>query len=350
MNRAVLYALTSATLFGISTPLAKVLLGPIGNIGPLMLAGLLYLGSGLGLLLWFLFRPARDRLKASRLKRADLPWLAAAVLAGGVAGPALLMLGLSVTAASTASLLLNLEGVFTAALAWFVFKENFDRRIFIGMLCIVAAGVLLSWQPASQAGLAWGTLAIIVACLCWALDNNLTRKISASDAVQIAGIKGMVAGTINLLIAMASGAMLPPATQMLGAGLVGLCGYGLSLVLFVLALRDLGSARTGAYFSAAPFVGAMIALLFLGDSPGMLFWPAAALMAFGLWLHLSERHVHPHRHEPMQHAHGHVHDEHHQHQHAFAWDGKEPHTHDHAHEPLTHEHAHFPDIHHQHGG
>ena len=345
MNIGVLCALLSAVLFGISTPLAKLL---VGQIAPLMLAGLLYLGSGFGLLLWFVLRQAIAHPASARLSRPDLPWLAAAVLAGGVAGPALLMLGLSVTSASTASLLLNLEGVLTAALAWFVFKENFDRRIFLGMCCIVAAGALLSWQPAAQTGLAWGTLAIIAACLCWAIDNNLTRKISASDAVQIAGIKGLVAGSINLAIALAIGNAFPEPTRVLAAGLVGFGGYGLSLVLFVMALRHLGTARTGAYFSVAPFVGAVIAVLFLGDTPGMLFWIAAGLMATGIALHLTEHHAHPHQHEPMQHAHGHVHDEHHQHPHDFDWDGKEPHVHDHPHSALSHEHPHFPDIHHRH--
>ena len=346
MNIGVLYALLSAVLFGISTPLAKLL---VGQIAPLMLAGLLYLGSGIGLLLWFLLRRRDAPSSSARLTRPDMPWLAAAVLAGGVAGPALLMLGLSVTAASTAALLLNLEGVLTALLAWFVFKENFDRRIFLGMCCIVVAGALLSWQPSASGGTAWGTLAIIAACLAWAIDNNFTRKISASDAVQIAGIKGLVAGSINLVIAFAIGAKLPVANNIIAAGLVGFGGYGLSLVFFVLALRNLGTARTGAYFSVAPFVGAVIAVLFLGDAPTLLFWIAAALMALGIGLHLTEHHAHLHQHEPMQHAHGHVHDAHHQHAHDEPWDGKEPHVHEHPHAPLVHEHEHFPDIHHRHG-
>jgi len=210
------------------------------------------------------------------------------------------------------------------------------------------AGALLSWPSSIETGIAWGTLAIIAACLCWAIDNNLTRKISASDAVQIAGIKGLVAGSINLTIALAVGNTFPQPTSILAAGLVGFCGYGLSLVLFVIALRHLGTARTGAYFSVAPFAGAVIAILFLGDAPTTLFWFAAALMALGIALHLTEHHAHQHLHEPMQHAHGHVHDEHHQHEHDFAWDGKEPHVHDHPHIALSHDHPHFPDIHHRH--
>ncbi|MFZ6743767.1 DMT family transporter [Undibacterium sp. JH2W] len=349
MHKGVFYALMAATLFGASTPFAKLLLA---KASPVSVAGLLYLGSGLGLLLWYVLRATLSRKEEGEttgLKRQDLPWLSGAVVAGGIAGPVLLMLGLSMTAASSAALLLNMEGVLTAMLAWFVFRENFDRRIFIGMLLIVAAGILLSWEQTPALGVPWGALAIIGACLCWAIDNNLTRKISASDAVQIAGIKGLVAGTVNLLIAMIMGATLPDATTVLMAGIVGFCGYGLSLVLFVLALRHLGTARTGAYFSAAPFVGAAISLLMLGDRPGITFCLAAILMGTGIWLHLTEHHEHEHEHEAMEHAHEHVHDEHHQHEHDFAWDGKQPHAHAHRHLPMVHAHAHYPDIHHRHG-
>ncbi|MES2126170.1 MAG: DMT family transporter [Pseudomonadota bacterium] len=341
-HAGVVYALLAAALFGASTPLTKLLLG---QVAPVLLAALLYLGSGLGLLACYLLRGATD---AAYLTRRDLPWFLGAVGAGGVAGPVLLMLGLALTPASTASLLLNLEGVFTALLAWFAFRENFDRRIFIGMLLIIAAGVLLSWEQAPQLGVPWGALAIAGACLCWALDNNLTRKVSASDPLQIACIKGLVAGSVNLAIAFALGLALPAAGTVAAAGLVGFGGYGLSLVLFVLALRHLGTARTGAYFSAAPFVGAALSLAVFGAMPGPVFWIAAALMAGGIWLHVTESHAHEHEHEDMLHTHAHSHDEHHQHEHDADWDGTEPHTHAHRHQRLRHTHPHYPDIHHQH--
>lgn len=258
------------------------------------------------------------------------------------------MVGLSSVSASSASLLLNMEGVLTSMLAWFVFKENFDRRIFIGMLLIVAAGVLLSWDQSPASGLPWGAIAILGACLCWGIDNNLTRKVSASDPLQIAGIKGFVAGSVNLVIGVALGGAMPETGTVLLAGVVGFCGYGLSLVLFVLALRHLGTARTGAYFSAAPFAGAALSLVMLGDAPGTLFWIAAALMGGGIWLHLTETHGHEHEHLPLDHAHAHSHDEHHRHDHDFDWDGIEPHAHGHRHAPLRHSHAHYPDIHHRH--
>ena len=348
INKGIIYALLAAAAFGASTPFSKIL---VGAVAPIELAGLLYLGSGLGLLAWFVVRSLasrNDHSASNRLKRADIPWLAGAILFGGIAGPVLLMYGLTRIPGSYASLLLNMEGVLTSLLAWFVFKENFDRRIFIGMMLIVCGGGVLGWEQRPPAGVPWGAVAIVGACLCWGIDNNLTRKVSASDAVQIAGIKGLVAGVVNLSIALALGISMPPARTILLAGVVGFCGYGLSLVLFVLALRNLGTARTGAYFSAAPFVGAVVSLPLLGETPGAGFWLGSTLMTAGILLHLTETHAHRHVHEPMEHAHEHGHDAHHQHVHDFPWDAKKTHTHPHRHMPMAHLHAHFPDIHHRH--
>lgn len=345
MNKGVIHALAAALLFGASTPLAKML---VGQMPPVMLAGLLYLGSGIGLGAWFLLRQLRGNPDTATLRAKDLPWLGGAIALGGVAGPVLLMIGLTHTLASTASLMLNLEGVLTAALAWFVFKENFDRRIFIGMVLIVIAGVLLTWDQRAQFGFSIGAVAIAGACLCWAIDNNLTRKVSAVDAVQIAAIKGVIAGSVNLALAIALGASMPAIGTAVLTGVIGLGGYGISLVLFVLALRHLGAARTGAYFSIAPFAGAAISLLLLAEQPNLIFWLAAALMVIGIWLHLTEHHGHGHVHEPLSHDHEHTHDAHHQHDHNLGWDGVSAHSHAHRHEFLAHTHAHFPDIHHQH--
>jgi len=341
---AIASALFAAFLFGASIPAAKVL---VGEMSALWLAGLLYAGSGAGLTLWL---AARGIVPGAQLGRKDMPWLAGAVLCGGVLGPVLLMLGLAATSASAGALLLNLEGVFTALLAWFVFKENFDRRIALGMGLIVAAGALLSLRPDETSGAeSLGALAIAMACLAWAVDNNLTRRISSSDPAQIAAIKGIAAGAVNLAIAAASGAAWPGAVNAAAAAVVGLLGYGVSLALFVVALRELGAARTGAYFSTAPFVGAAIAVFALGEIPPALFWVAALLMGAGVWLHVTERHEHMHAHEPMEHAHSHVHDEHHAHEHDVDWDGSEPHAHAHRHSRLVHGHPHYPDIHHRHG-
>ncbi len=338
-------ALASAALFGASTPLAKALLG---NASPWMLAGLLYLGSGVGLLIVrLLHRWSGGEVSEAPLRGADLPWLAAVVLSGGVAGPLLLMVGLAATPASMASLLLNLEGIFTLAIAWTVFRENVDLRVGIGAAAILTGAVLLSWSG-GVAGAGWGAVAIGGACLAWAIDNNLTRKLSTADPLQIAMIKGLAAGAVNVGLAAALQPQWPAAPTILAAGAVGFLGYGVSLVCFVLALRHLGAARTGAYFSLAPFVGALIAIVGFGDPVTPIFIAAAALMGLGLYLHLVEQHAHEHVHEPMTHEHRHTHDAHHQHAHGPSDPAGEPHTHVHAHARIVHRHPHFPDVHHRH--
>ena len=352
MQQGVMYALGAALLFGMGTPLAKLLLA---DVSPLMLAALLYLGSGLGLAL----------VRAVRRERAVLPqglqwlWLGGAVMAGGVVGPVLLMLGLQNFPAADASLLLNSEGVLTALLAWFVFKENFDRRIALGMLAIVAGGLCLSWprDGAPGSGSVGPALLIVAACLAWAVDNNLTRKVALLDAGFIAMSKGLVAGSVNLGLAWVTGATLPSAAIVAQAASLGFASYGASLVLFVLALRHLGTARTGAYFSIAPFAGALLAVLQLGEPVTLPLLMGSVLMGIGVALHLTERHSHPHTHEPLLHDHEHSHgdsngeggDVHHAHSHAEPVAPGANHQHVHQHASLAHTHAHFPDAHHRHG-
>lgn len=341
-NRGVQAALLSALLFGAGTPVAKLLLD---TTNPWLLAGLLYIGSGFGLGLIRLIR----RSPRVRLPRHEILPLTGAILFGGILGPVLLMLGLSNMPASGASLLLNAEGAFTALLAWFVFKENFDKRIAFGMLAIVAGAAALSVPSGANLGDPLPALAILGACLCWGLDNNLTRKVALNDATWLAAIKGIVAGPVNLILAFALGASLPAIWNITAALVVGFFAYGISLVLFIVGMRHVGTARAGAYYSIAPFFGALLAIA-LGDQ---LTWPliiAGVLMAIGVWLHLTERHEHEHTHEPVTHTHWHTHDEHHQHQHA---DGEivapgVRHKHQHTHEPITHTHPHYPDSHHRH--
>lgn len=345
MSPSVLFALAAAALFGASTPVAKLLLG---EVSPLLMGGLLYLGSGLGLTL---IRLVRDRgWQASGLLPHEWPWLLGAIVFGGVLGPVALMFGLTQTSGSVASLLLNFESVLTALLAWIVFKEHADRRVVLGMFAIVGGGAVLSWPTGQMDASHWmGPAALVLACLCWAIDNNLTRQVATSDALFIASTKGLIAGGVNTAMAVALGLSWPGAATLWGTLAVGLLGYGISLVLFVLALRGLGAARTGAYFSTAPFMGAGVAVAVLGEPTSPAFWLASALMGLGVWLHLSERHDHLHTHEPWVHTHRHVHDAHHQHAHEPTWDGTEPHSHEHAHQALTHQHPHVPDIHHRHG-
>lgn len=339
-NRGVQSALLAAALFGGATPIAKLLLG---EVSPWLLAGLLYCGSGIGLGLIRLVR----RSKRVRLVRAEVLSFAGAILFGGVLGPVLLMFGLLNMPASGASLLLNAEGVFTALLAWFVFRENVDRRIALGMVAIVAGAVVLSIPGGATLGTPWPALAILGACLSWALDNNLTRKVALTDATWLAAVKGSVAGPINLVLAFALGAQLPAAGSVMAALVLGFFAYGISLVLFIVGMRHVGTARAGAYFSIAPFFGALLALA-LGDAPT---WPlaiAGTLMAVGVWLHLTERHGHAHTHEATTHEHSHTHDEHHQHTHEDAVEAGTRHAHLHTHEAMTHAHEHYPDAYHRH--
>jgi drug/metabolite transporter (DMT)-like permease len=340
-------ALASAVLFGASTPLAKLLLDAVD---PLLLAGLLYLGSGIGLSLlrlasrfWNRHAPAEAPLGGRQWL-----WLGLAILFGGVAAPGLLMYGLTGITAAAASLLLNLEAIFTVLLAWLVFGEGIGGRVALGMAAIAAGVAILSWQGGEAAGSLVAVGAIALACLGWALDNNLTRKIALADPVQIAALKGLTAGVVNTTLAWWMGARVPSLATAGSAALVGLVGYGASLVLFVRALRVAGAARTGAYFSLAPFFGGVLSVGLFGEPLSMRLVTAGVLMAAGVWLHLTERHEHAHAHLDVVHTHSHVHDEHHQHAHDGGATPSEPHAHRHRHRRLTHRHPHFPDVHHGH--
>ena len=341
---AVVAALAAALLFGARPPLARLL---TGETSPVLLAGLLYLGSGLGL--WGMRLVRTGRISVPTLEVRNWLFLSGATIAGGVIAPVSLMYGLTQISASVASLLLNLETVFTALVAWFVFRESADRRLVFGMMLIIAGSAVLAWPP-NPAGAAanWGALFVVAACICWALDNNLTREVSAVDADFIAATKGLVAGITNVALAVWLHARLPPPNVVIFAAIIGLFGYGVSLTLFVLALRELGSARAGAYFATAPFLGAAIAVIVLHDSTPPGFWVSALLMVAGVVMSMTERHSHEHTHAPLAHEHYHFHDLHHQHDHEFPWDKAKPHSHPHRHELLTHDHAHFPDLHHRH--
>lgn len=344
-SRGIAAALAAALLFGAGTPLAKLLLA---HASPWLLAALLYLGSGLGL---WLMRVLRGKPHVT-LPRGEMRWLLGAILAGGVVGPVLLMQGLALTPASSSSLLLNAEGVLTALIAWVIFRENFDKRIAAGMLAIVAGGLVLAWPSQLTWSGDWhGPVLVVAACLAWAIDNNFTRKVSLADASWIAMVKGLAAGATNLALALFTGAQWPSWPVVIAAGAVGFASYGASLALFVVALRELGTARTGAYFSVAPFFGTVLAVAFLGESWTVTLVIAFVLMAIGVALHLAERHEHGHSHVTMDHAHAHSHgpdDPHHEHPHDSTVVAGVRHSHPHRHEPMTHSHPHFPDAHHRH--
>jgi drug/metabolite transporter (DMT)-like permease len=342
-NKGIRDALLAAVLFGLSAPVAKVL---VGNLAPQLLAGLLYVGSGIGLTI-LVFARERTPHVFSGLRSVNMAFLSGAIAFGGIIAPVLLLFGLQRTPASSASLLLNLEAVFTALIAWSIFHENLNSRIAAGLLAIVAGGVILSWGGSFAVTQFVGPLAIGAACFCWGIDNNFTQRISAADPVLIASMKGVTAGTVNTLLAVWLGQW--HLTRLIWIALaLGFVSYGLSLALYIRALRELGAARAGNYFSIAPFVGGIAGVVFLHETITGALLLAGALMATGVWLHLTEHHEHWHVHEPLTHEHEHVHDEHHQHEHSPDDPIGEPHTHRHRHERLEHSHPHYPDIHHRH--
>lgn len=344
VQRYALLALAAAALFGASVPFAKLLLG---EMSPVILAGLLYLGSGLGLALLRFTRGTIAQPREARLATKDWGWLAGAIVAGGVVAPVLLLWGLAGSGAADASLLLNFEGVITTLIAVALFREAVGMRVWIAALVMLCGGLVLTYDPRMPATFSLQSLAIVGACLGWAIDNNLTRKVSGADPLITAMSKGLAAGSFNLGLGLALGEKLPELGAMASALGLGFFAYGISLVLFIYALRHLGAARAGAHFSTAPFIGAALAVPLLGEPVTSSLVAAAALMAIATWLVLTESHAHKHEHERLIHTHRHMHDEHHQHTHHGDEDS-EPHAHEHMHEKMKHSHPHMPDLHHRH--
>jgi drug/metabolite transporter (DMT)-like permease len=344
LNRGYGEALGAAGLFALSVPLAKLLLG---EVAPLPLASLLYLGAGLSTGISLLFTPHRGH--EARLKRADLPWLLGAALAGGVLGPISLLYGLQGTPAATASLLLTSENVATALIAALLFGEFVGRRAWAAIGLITVGVGFLSLTPGGQWGFSPQALLVLLACLMWGLDNNLTRHISLRDPRAIVVAKGLLAGSFSLSLGVWWGATLPPLRYALLGLALGAVSYGLSILLFVRALRSVGAARTGALFGLAPFLAAALSLLLFREPPSWGFFAALPPLAGGAYLLLVERHVHLHVHQPLAHEHRHRHDDgHHLHPHPPGVAPQGPHSHFHVHPRLVHSHPHFPDIHHRH--
>lgn len=343
-----LQALLAAILFGVSTPLSKLLLGEMDSI---VLASLLYFGSGLGTAILIIFQKylARPQSVEAGIRRMDLPWLIGAIFAGGVAAPIILLFGLKNSSAASASLLLNFEGVATTLIAALVFKEAVGKRAVFAIILITLASVLLSWQPASNWEFSLGALGILGACIFWGLDNNFTRNISSKDPLVIVTFKGLGAGTFSLLLALLLGKLIPGTVQIIFALLLGFISYGLSITLFILALRNLGVARTSTIFGIAPFAGMLLSIAIFRESPHGLFLYSLPLMLIGAWLMLGEEHQHIHFHELFEHEHSHSHpDEHHTHEHTNDASFIGDHSHNHLHEENEHSHAHTPDLHHRH--
>ncbi len=339
----ILQALLAAVFFGASAPIAKLLLGD--NIAPVYLAAFLYLGSGTGTFLVRLTQRIQGKAKEADIKKPDIKWLAGAIISGGILAPIVLMVSLQNTPASTASLLLNFEGVGTTLIALLFFKEAISRRAWAAILVITLASIFLSANFTSGFGLSLGALGIILACVLWGVDNNFTRNISGKDPLAIVAWKGLVAGTFSFFLAFFLGNELPSLTIILGTLALGFISYGLSTMLFIRSMRGLGAARTSALYGTAPLAGVLLSIVIFGEVPSFLFIIAAVLMIGGALLLINEEHTHAHTHTAMVHEHSHSHDEP-AHGHA---DSKEVHAHEHEHSAEEHDHDHMPDIHHRHG-
>lgn len=348
-RQPILQAITAALLFGASAPLAKILLG---TLDPILLAGFLYLGSGLGgLLLHFLNRDARSKTSEAHLIKSDIPWMAGAVIAGGIIAPIVLMTSLKTTPAATASLLLNFESIATTLIAALAFKEAIGRRVIFSVIMVTLASILLSWNTNGNWGFSIGALGIMAACLLWGLDNNFTRKISNKNPLTIVIIKGLGAGIFSISLGILLNRPVPDIKSILLAMLLGAFSYGLSIYLFIHSMRNLGAARASILFGSAPFVGAALSLILIVEAPSPFFWYSIPLMLIGAWLMLTEDHRHIHTHQPFSHEHRHYHpnDDHHQHEHQLLPAKRSmAHSHWHVHTVFSHEHAHTPDVHHAH--
>mgnify|MGYP000206238290 CR=1 FL=1 len=346
--RHTLDAIFAAILFGLSAPLSKLLLG---SIDPIPLASLLYLGAGLGLgaaLLWSGIT-GRSESTEAKLGREDIPWLLLATLTGGVLAPIFLLYGLRSTPAVTVSLLLNFEVVATALIAAWVFREFVGLRAWIAIGFITIGSILLTLEPTAVRGVSVSAILVLAACLMWGLDNNLTRLISLKDPQRIVAVKGLIAGGFSLLLALILRKPFPSAGYIVLGLLLGSMGYGISLALFVRALRNLGTSRTGALFGTAPFIGSGASFLLFREIPSLPFFIAFPLMAGGVFLLFCEQHAHEHVHDSITHDHAHRHDDgHHVHEHAEGHTSRLIHSHRHTHERIAHSHEHRPDIHHRH--
>lgn len=349
----VYFGLGTAVLFGCGAPLSKLMLE---GVSPMILAGLLYVGSGVGLLLFRLLASLAGRepsMHESSLKKTDLPWLSGVVICGGFLAPLTLMVSLQHLAPASVALLLNFEVVMTTVLAALVFREAVGKWVWAALFCITTACLLLTYQPGAMTEVSLPAWGVLLACTFWALDNNFSRNISIRDPVIIVIIKGFGGGALSLLAGILIGETFPGYSSSLVALCLGfVCYGGLASVLFLMALRGLGSSRAGSLLAVSPLFGGLLSLLLFSLAPTLLFFAALPIMAIGVILLLTEQHTHVHTHHPLVHEHRHRHDDmHHVHLHIVdevEENTDKEHCHCHAHTGITHDHPHRPDIHHRH--
>lgn len=338
--RGGLLALLAATLFGVSTPMVQ----RFGTgLGAFTTAALLYAGAAVvGAF------SRRNIEREARVVRSDLPRLLAMAGFGAVIGPVALAWGLQHTSGTSASLMLTLEAVFTAVLAWRLYRETMDGRVWTAMALLLAGGMVLVLDQGRAGGAQlWGLLAVLLATAAWGVDNTLSRALAERDPGQVVMAKAVLGAAATAVMALGLGEPLPSVAAALALFAVGASGYGLSLRFYLLAQRAFGAARTGSVFAFAPFIGAVFAVA-LGDrSASAMMAMGSSLMLAGVVLHLAESHGHEHAHEALEHEHAHRHDDgHHDHAHDRMPVGE--HSHRHHHQPLRHGHSHVPDAHHVH--
>jgi drug/metabolite transporter (DMT)-like permease len=338
---AILMALLSALLFATATPLSKLLLK---DLSAFQLAGLLYLGGAVGVMPLVLHR--NQQLSIRRMNRKNQLRLIGAALLGGIAGPVFLLMGLNFASAASVSLWLNLELVFTALLGRLIFNDHLGRFGWIGIAGTIAAGILLTVEQGTTGVLA-GSL-VTLACLCWGFDNHFTALIDGISPAYSTFVKGIFAGSTNLVIGIAT-QPLPAEPAAIAGGLVlGAFAYGASIALYIAAAQKLGATRGQSLFATAPFIGVLLSVLILGEGLSAFQIIAAFLLVGALVVMFRDRHAHEHSHEQLVHAHSHSHDDlHHAHDHDFPAPAGQ-HSHAHEHTPVVHSHPHWPDLHHRH--
>jgi drug/metabolite transporter (DMT)-like permease len=349
-------AILAAALYGISAPVSKLLLV---ELSPTLMAALLYLGAGFGMLMVnvvkILFK--RERLEA-RMTRRELPYVISMILLD-IAAPIFLMLGLTLTTSSTASLLNNFEIVATSMIALFIFHEAVGKRMWVAIALITLSSVILSVDDFGSLSFSVGSLFVLLACICWGFENNCTRMLSLKDPLQIVVVKGFGSGLGALLITIYRNDMNGSLKYIGIALLLGFIAYGLSIYFYIKAQRTLGAARTSAYYAAAPFIGVIVSWIVLREGITNTFLVSLGIMLLGTYFAVSEDHAHKHVHEKTRHEHKHSHDDgHHGHTHANETIGEQghehgnessnEHSHEHVHEGVEHVHKHMPDLHHRH--
>jgi len=343
MKKPILYAILAAVCYGISSPISKMLLT---DIPPIFMASLLYFGAGFGMGMVVTIKNRTDKIQTeAKLSKKDLPYVIGMVVLDIIA-PIFLMSGLLLSSPANVSLLNNFEIVATSLIALFIFKEMIGKRMWLAITLITISTIILSFDDIQHFSLSIGSLFVLVACLSWGFENNCTRMLSLKNPLEIVVVKGFGSGIGSLAIAIFTKAYIANVGYILFALLLGFFSYGLSVYLYILAQRDIGAARTSAYYAFAPFIGVILSFIIFKQSITISFMIALIVMAIGTYFATSEKHIHLHKHTPMEHDHRHSHDDgHHNHTHDFPVG---EHSHLHRHEAMEHMHTHLPDLHHTH--